>query len=89
MIDGNTAAALGCVYRRRHGRRVVSDHAVDLADGRLQGFCDRMRVDPETGRKNFAFIQAEDELAAIGMVIGAIVERRARVHRDLRARASR
>jgi 2-oxoglutarate ferredoxin oxidoreductase subunit alpha len=31
-----------------------------------------MRVDPETGRKNFAFIQAEDELAAIGMTIGAL-----------------
>ena len=37
-----------------------------------KGFCDRMRVDPDTGRKNFAFIQAEDELAAIGMVIGAM-----------------
>jgi 2-oxoglutarate ferredoxin oxidoreductase subunit alpha len=36
-----------------------------------KSFCDRLRVDPETGRKNFAFIQAEDELAAIGMVIGA------------------
>jgi 2-oxoglutarate ferredoxin oxidoreductase subunit alpha len=35
-------------------------------------FCDRMRVDPVTGKKNFAFIQAEDELAAIGMVIGAM-----------------
>ena len=31
MIDGNTAAALGCVYRGRHRGRVVSDHAVDLA----------------------------------------------------------
>ena len=38
----------------------------------FKGFCDRYRVDPETGRKNFAFIQAEDELAAIGMVIGAM-----------------
>ncbi len=34
MIDGNTAAALGCVLRRRHRRRVVSDHAVDVGDGR-------------------------------------------------------
>ena len=38
----------------------------------FKAFCDRMRVDPETGKKNFAFIQAEDELAAIGMVIGAM-----------------
>ena len=36
-----------------------------------KAFCDRSRVDADTGRKNFAFIQAEDELAAIGMVIGA------------------
>ena len=36
-----------------------------------KAFADKLRVDPETGRKNFAFIQAEDELAAIGMVIGA------------------
>src|SRR5256885_1451036 len=35
-------------------------------------FGDRMRVDRESGRRNFAFIQAEDELAAIGMVIGAM-----------------
>ena len=34
-------------------------------------FADKLRVDPETGKKNFAFIQAEDELAAIGMVLGA------------------
>ncbi|MHA4875051.1 hypothetical protein ACX0FC_16935, partial [Enterococcus faecium] len=36
-----------------------------------KAFCDRLRIDPQTGRRNFAFIQAEDELAAIGMVIGA------------------
>src|SRR5216117_3577514 len=35
-------------------------------------FGDRMRVDRDSGRRNFAFIQAEDELAAIGMVIGAM-----------------
>jgi len=35
-------------------------------------FADRMRVDRDSGRRNFAFIQAEDELAAIGMVIGAM-----------------
>ena len=72
MIDGNTAAALGCVYA---GATVAAWYPItpstSLMDA-FKAFCDRMRVDPETGRKNFAFIQAEDELAAIGMVIGAI-----------------
>ena len=58
--------------RRRDGRRLVSDHALHLAHGRLQGVLRPLRVDKETGERNFAFIQAEDELAAIGMVIGAI-----------------
>src|ERR1700754_2225973 len=71
MIDGNTAAALGCVYA---GATVAAWYPItpstSLMDA-FKSFCDRLRVDPETGRKNFAFIQAEDELAAIGMVIGA------------------
>ena len=37
----------------------------------FKSFGERLRVDPETGRKNFIMIQAEDELASIGMVIGA------------------
>ncbi|MCS6947602.1 MAG: hypothetical protein NZM12_08305, partial [Steroidobacteraceae bacterium] len=37
----------------------------------FKSFADRLRVDPETQRNNFAFIQAEDELAAIGIVLGA------------------
>jgi 2-oxoglutarate ferredoxin oxidoreductase subunit alpha len=72
MIDGNTAAALGCVYA---GATVAAWYPItpstSLMDA-FKAFCDRMRVDPETGRKNFAFIQAEDELAAIGMTIGAM-----------------
>src|SRR3954454_11149823 len=71
MIDGNTAAALGCVYA---GATVAAWYPItpstSLMDA-FKSFCDRLRVDPETGRRNFAFIQAEDELAAIGMVIGA------------------
>jgi 2-oxoglutarate/2-oxoacid ferredoxin oxidoreductase subunit alpha len=71
MIDGNTAAALGCVFA---GATVAAWYPItpstSLMDA-FKAFCDRMRVDPETGRKNFAFIQAEDELAAIGMTIGA------------------
>jgi 2-oxoglutarate/2-oxoacid ferredoxin oxidoreductase subunit alpha len=71
MIDGNTAAALGCVYA---GATVAAWYPItpstSLMDA-FKSFCDRLRSDPESGRKNFAFIQAEDELAAIGMVIGA------------------
>jgi 2-oxoglutarate ferredoxin oxidoreductase subunit alpha len=71
MIDGNTAAALGCVFA---GATVAAWYPItpstSLMDA-FKGFADKWRVDPQTRRKNFAFIQAEDELAAIGMVIGA------------------
>ena len=71
MIDGNTAAALGCVFA---GATVAAWYPItpstSLMDA-FKGFCERLRVDPESGRKRFAFIQAEDELAAIGMVLGA------------------
>ncbi|MEJ0006976.1 MAG: 2-oxoacid:acceptor oxidoreductase family protein [Steroidobacteraceae bacterium] len=72
LIDGNTAAGLGCVYA---GATVAAWYPITPSTSVMdayKGFCDRMRVDPDTGRKNFAFIQAEDELAAIGMVIGAM-----------------
>jgi 2-oxoglutarate ferredoxin oxidoreductase subunit alpha len=71
MIDGNTAAALGCVYA---GATVAAWYPITPSTSLMdayKSFCDRLRVDSDTGRKNFAFIQAEDELAAIGMVIGA------------------
>ena len=71
MIDGNTAAALGCVFA---GATVAAWYPItpstSLMDA-FKAFSDRMRIDGASGRKNFAFIQAEDELAAIGMVIGA------------------
>jgi 2-oxoglutarate/2-oxoacid ferredoxin oxidoreductase subunit alpha len=72
LIDGNTAAALGCVFA---GATVAAWYPITPSTSVMdayKGFCDRTRVDPETGKKNFAFIQAEDELAAIGMVIGAM-----------------
>jgi len=72
MIDGNTAAALGCVFA---GATVAAWYPITPSTSLMdayKAFCDRMRIDPATGRKNFAFIQAEDELAAIGMVIGAM-----------------
>ncbi len=71
MIDGNTAAALGCVFA---GATVAAWYPITPSTSLMDAFKmfgDRMRVDA-TGRKNFAFIQAEDELAAIGMVIGAM-----------------
>ncbi len=71
MIDGNTAAALGCVFA---GATVAAWYPItpstSLMDA-FKGFCERLRIDPESGRKRFAFIQAEDELSAIGMVLGA------------------
>jgi len=71
MIDGNTAAGLGCVYSGATvGAWYPITPSTSLMDA-FKSFSDRLRVDPESGRKNFAFIQAEDELAAIGMVLGA------------------
>jgi len=72
MIDGNTAAALGCVYA---GATVAAWYPITPSTSVMdafKAFCDRSRIDSVTGKKNFAFIQAEDELAAIGMVIGAM-----------------
>jgi 2-oxoglutarate ferredoxin oxidoreductase subunit alpha len=72
LIDGNTAAALGCVFAGATvGAWYPITPSTSLMDA-YKAFCDRLRVDAATGRKNFAFIQAEDELAAIGMVIGAM-----------------
>ena len=71
LIDGNTSAALGCIFAGATvGAWYPITPSTSLMDA-YKAFADRLRVDPETGRKNFAFIQAEDELAAIGMVLGA------------------
>jgi 2-oxoglutarate/2-oxoacid ferredoxin oxidoreductase subunit alpha len=71
IIDGNTAAALGCVYA---GATVGAWYPITPSTSLMDAykvFCDKMRVDPDSGRKNYIMIQAEDELASIGMVIGA------------------
>jgi len=71
LIDGNTAAALGCVYA---GATVGAWYPITPATSVMEafkGFCQKYRREPETGRNRFAILQAEDELAAIGMVIGA------------------
>jgi 2-oxoglutarate ferredoxin oxidoreductase subunit alpha len=71
MIDGNTSAALGCVFAGATvGAWYPITPSTSLMDA-YKSFADKLRVEPDTGRKNFAFIQAEDELAAIGMVLGA------------------
>jgi 2-oxoglutarate ferredoxin oxidoreductase subunit alpha len=71
VIDGNTAAGLGCVYAGATvGAWYPITPSTSLMDA-YKSFADKLRVDPQSGRKNFLMIQAEDELAAIGMVIGA------------------
>jgi len=71
MIDGNTAAALGAIYG---GVTFASWYpippATSLADA-LNEYLPQLRIDPETKAPTYAIIQAEDELAALGMVIGA------------------
>jgi 2-oxoglutarate/2-oxoacid ferredoxin oxidoreductase subunit alpha len=71
LIDGNTATALGCVYA---GATVAGWYPITPSTGVLdafKGFCERFRADKATGERKYCILQAEDELAAIGMVIGA------------------
>ena len=71
LIDGNTATALGCVYA---GATVAAWYPITPSTSVMDAFkefCDKYRRDPETGKNNCIILQAEDELAAIGMVIGA------------------
>ena len=71
IIDGNTAAGLGCMYAGATvGAWYPITPSTSLMDA-FRGFCAKYRVDPETGKNTYAIIQAEDELAAIGMVLGA------------------
>jgi 2-oxoglutarate ferredoxin oxidoreductase subunit alpha len=71
VIDGNTAAGLGCMYAGATvGAWYPITPSTSLMDA-FRSFCSRYRVDPETGKRTYAIIQAEDELAAIGMVLGA------------------
>jgi len=71
MVDGNTASGLGAVYG---GATVVGWYPITPSTSVVEKFasyCERLRIDPATGKKNYALVQAEDELAAIGMAIGA------------------
>ncbi len=71
LIDGNAAAALGSVYGGvGFSAWYPITPASSLAEN-LQEFLHQLRTDPETGEARYAIIQAEDELAAVGMIIGA------------------
>jgi 2-oxoglutarate/2-oxoacid ferredoxin oxidoreductase subunit alpha len=70
-IEGNTAAALGAVYG---GATVCAWYPITPSSSLAEAFtrhCERLRIDPETGKHRYAIVQAEDELASIGVVIGA------------------
>ena len=71
MTDGNTAGALGAIYGGFQfcGWYPITP-ATSLAES-LNTFAPRLRQDPKTGRNTFAVVQAEDELASIGMAVGA------------------
>jgi 2-oxoglutarate ferredoxin oxidoreductase subunit alpha len=71
FTDGNSAAALGCLYG---GATVAAWYPITPSSSvpeAFQKYCEKYRVDPVTGQHRFAIVQAEDELASIGMVVGA------------------
>jgi 2-oxoglutarate ferredoxin oxidoreductase subunit alpha len=71
FLEGNSAAALGCVYG---GATVAAWYPITPSSSLAEAFsrhCRKFRHDPETGAARYAVVQAEDELASIGVVIGA------------------
>jgi len=71
LMNGNTAAALGAIYA---GATVAAWYPITPSTSVIDSFAkyaERMRIDAGSGKRNFAIIQAEDELAAMGMVVGA------------------
>ena len=71
IIDGNSACALGAMFG---GATVVTWYPITPASSLCESLTDymqRYRIDPKTGKATFAIVQAEDELAALGMAIGA------------------
>jgi 2-oxoglutarate ferredoxin oxidoreductase subunit alpha len=71
FVDGNSACALGAVYG---GASVMAWYPITPSSSvaeAFQKYCSKLRVDKDTGQNNFAIVQAEDELASIGMVVGA------------------
>src|SRR6186713_447565 len=71
LIEGNAAAAVGCMMA---GVTVVAWYPITPSSSlceSLIGYMKKYRVDKETGKATFAIVQAEDEIASLGMVIGA------------------
>lgn len=71
FVDGNSAAALGCVYG---GATVAAWYPITPSSSvaeAFQKYCAKYRVDAATGQNRYAIVQAEDEIASIGMVVGA------------------
>lgn len=71
VIDGNTACGIGAVFA---GATVTSWYPITPSTSLIEAFMKysaKFRTNPETGERNVAIVQAEDELAAIGMVMGA------------------
>ena len=71
LIDGNSACGLGAIYA---GATVAAWYPITPSTSVVEAFGEyaaKLRVDKLTGKNNFAIVQAEDELAALGMVIGA------------------
>ncbi len=71
FVDGNAAAALGAVWG---GATVCAWYPITPSSSVAEGFdkyCRKYRVDPETGENRFAIVQAEDEIASVGIIAGA------------------
>lgn len=71
FVDGNTAAGLGAVYG---GATVCAWYPITPSTSLAEAFtsyCEKLRVDPDTGEARYAIVQAEDEIASIGVVVGA------------------
>ncbi len=71
LIDGNSAAALGCVYG---GATVCAWYPITPSTSVAEAFtsyCAKLRTDKETGERRYAIVQAEDEIASIGIITGA------------------
>jgi len=71
LMDGNSAAALGCVYA---GATVGAWYPITPSTSLMDAFnhyCEMFRKDQDSGEKNYCIVQAEDELAAAGIVLGA------------------
>jgi 2-oxoglutarate ferredoxin oxidoreductase subunit alpha len=71
FVEGNNAAALGAVYG---GATVCAWYPITPSTSLAEAFteyCEKFRTEPETGKARYAIVQAEDEIASIGVVVGA------------------